>query len=79
MPIHEKGCLNFLDIRYAIGLEVVKSIPYTRWRDTHPEDTLRFHALRLNEVEMIKSTPQQIIASGSDWRFLNELKRELKA
>ena len=65
--------------RYAIGLEVVRSIPYTRWRDTHPEDTLRFHALRLNEVEMIKSTPQQIIASGSDWRFLNELKRELKA
>ncbi len=65
--------------RFAIGLEVVKSIPYTRWRDTHPEDTLRFHALRLNEVGMIKSTPQQIIAQGSDWRFLNELKKELKA
>ncbi len=65
--------------RYAIGLEVIKSIPYTRWRDTHPEDTLRFHSLRLKEVGMIKSTPQQIIASGSDWRFLNELKRELKA
>jgi len=65
--------------RYAIGLEVVKSIPYTRWRDTHPEDTLRFHALRLHEAGMIKSTPQEIISRGSDWRFLNELKRELKA
>jgi NitT/TauT family transport system substrate-binding protein len=65
--------------RYEIGLEVMKSIPYTRWRDTNPEDTLRFLALRLHEVGMIKSTPQQIIARGSDWRFLNELKRELKA
>jgi len=27
---------------------------------------------------LIKSTPQQIIANGTDWRFLNELKRELK-
>jgi len=27
---------------------------------------------------MIKSTPQKIIAQGTDWRFLNEIKRELK-
>jgi NitT/TauT family transport system substrate-binding protein len=27
---------------------------------------------------MIKSTPQKIIAAGTDWRFLNELRRELK-
>jgi len=27
---------------------------------------------------MIKSTPSKIIAQGTDWRFLNELKRELK-
>jgi len=27
---------------------------------------------------MIKSTPRKIIAQGTDWRFLNELKRELK-
>ena len=27
---------------------------------------------------MIKSTPQKIIAQGTDWRFFNELKRELK-
>jgi NitT/TauT family transport system substrate-binding protein len=27
---------------------------------------------------MIKSTPQKIIAQGTDWRILNELKRELK-
>jgi hypothetical protein len=31
------------------------------------------------EVRMIKSSPQKIIAQGTDWRFLNELKKELKA
>jgi NitT/TauT family transport system substrate-binding protein len=65
--------------RYEIGLEVLKSLPYSRWREADPEDTLRFHALRLHEVGMIKSTPQKIIAEGTDWRFLNELKKELRA
>jgi NitT/TauT family transport system substrate-binding protein len=51
---------------------------YTRWRQDNPEDTLRFHALRLREGGMLKSTPQHLIARGTDWRFLNELKRELK-
>ena len=27
---------------------------------------------------IVKSSPQKIIANGTDWRFLNELKRELK-
>jgi NitT/TauT family transport system substrate-binding protein len=65
--------------RYEIGLEVLKSLPYARWREANPEDTLRFHALRLHEVGMIKSSPQKLIAQGTDWRFLNELKKELKA
>lgn len=65
--------------RYEIGLEVLKSLPYNRWRQADPEDTLRFHALRLHEVGMIKNTPQKLIAQGTDWRFLNELKKELKA
>ena len=65
--------------RYDIALEVVKSLPYRRWREANPEDTLRFHALRLHEFGMIKTTPQKLIARGTDWRFLNELKRELKA
>jgi NitT/TauT family transport system substrate-binding protein len=65
--------------RYEVGLEVLKSLPYRRWREAQPEDTLRFHALRLHEIGMIKSTPQKIIAQGTDWRFLNELRQELKA
>ena len=40
---------------------------------------MRFYALRLREVDMIKSTPNEILAQGTDWRFLNELKHELKA
>ena len=40
---------------------------------------MRFYGLRLHEAGMIKSSPNQIIAAGTDWRFLNELKRELKA
>lgn len=64
--------------RYELTLEVLKSLPYDRWRHGEPEDTLRFHALRLHEVGMIKSTPQKIIDQGTDWRFLNELKKELK-
>ena len=65
--------------RYEIGLEVLKSLPYARWRESNPEDTLRFHALRLQQVGMIKSDPKKLIAQGTDWRFLNELKKELKA
>ncbi len=65
--------------RYEIGLDVLKALPYRRWREANPEDTLRFLALRLHEVGMIKSTPQKLIAKGTDWRFLNELKKELKA
>jgi NitT/TauT family transport system substrate-binding protein len=65
--------------RYEIALEVLRGLPYRRWRDADPEDTLRFHALRLHEVGMIKSAPEKLIAQGTDWRFLNELKKELKA
>jgi NitT/TauT family transport system substrate-binding protein len=35
--------------------------------------------LRLHEGGFIKSSPQKLIADHTDWRFLNELKRELKA
>ena len=37
--------------------------------ESDPEDTLRFYALRLHEMGMIKSTPQQIIARGSGLAF----------
>ena len=64
---------------YKTALQVLQELPYNRWREADPEDTMRFFALRLHEVGMIKSTPQKLLAQGTDWRFLNELKRELKA
>jgi NitT/TauT family transport system substrate-binding protein len=57
----------------------MRDVPYDKWREYDPEDTIRFCALRLHEIGLIKSTPQQTIAAGTDWRFFNELKRELKA
>ena len=64
--------------RYDYALQTLKDIPYSRWRDYHPEDTLRFYALRLHEAGMIKANPNKLIAQGTDWRFLKELKKELK-
>jgi len=65
--------------RYDYALQALGELPYDKWREYDPEDTLRFYALRLHEAGMIKSTPQKIIADGTDWRFLDEVKRELKA
>jgi NitT/TauT family transport system substrate-binding protein len=65
--------------QYDYAIQTMKEIPYGKWRDYDPEDTIRFYALRLHEVGMIKSSPQKIIAQGTDWRFWRELKKELKA
>ncbi len=64
---------------YDYTLQAFQELPYDKWRDYDPEDTLRFYALRLREAGLIKATPQQIIADHTDWRFLDQLKRELKA
>ena len=65
--------------RYQVAHEVLTQLSYRRWRESNPEDTLRFYALRLHEVGMIKNRPDKLIARGTDWRFLNDLKKELKA
>jgi NitT/TauT family transport system substrate-binding protein len=64
--------------RYDYAVDALKAVRYDRWREYDPEDTVRFYALRMNEVGMIKNSPQKIIAQGTDWRFLRELKKELK-
>ena len=64
--------------RYEYALQTMQEVPYDKWREYNPEDTMRFYALRLHEAGMIKSSPQKLIAQGTDWRFLNELKKELK-
>ena len=64
--------------QYDYALQAIKEIPYAKWREYDPEDSVRFFALRLHEVGMIKSSPQKLITQGTDLRFLNELKKELK-
>ena len=58
-------------------LQALKEIPYGKWRDYNPEESIRFNALRLREVGMVKTSPEEFIASYSDWSFLNSLKGEL--
>jgi len=65
--------------RYDYALQSVSELPYDKWREYDPEDTLRFYALRLHDAGLIKSSPNKIIAESTDWSFLNELRRELKA
>src|SRR6266851_8927611 len=63
---------------YDYALQALREIPYNKWREYDHEDTVRFYSLRLREGGIVKSSPQKIIAQGTNWRFLNELKRELK-
>ena len=64
---------------YDYAFELIKKLPYNLWRTQNHEDSLRFYALRLHEAGLIKSSPQKILAQATDWRFLNELKKEMKA
>ena len=64
--------------RYDYAVQVLKELPYGKWREYDPEDTIRFYALRLHEAGLVKSSPQKLIAQASDWRFLAELRKELK-
>jgi NitT/TauT family transport system substrate-binding protein len=64
--------------RYDYALQALSDVPYDKWREYDAEDSVRFYALRLRELGFAKSSPQRVIADGTDWRFLNELKHELK-
>jgi NitT/TauT family transport system substrate-binding protein len=64
---------------YDYERQTLSELPYDKWRDYNAEDTVRFYSLRLHEASLIKSTPNKILAEHTDWRFFDELKRELKA
>jgi NitT/TauT family transport system substrate-binding protein len=65
--------------RYDYALQTLSENSYDKWREYDPEDTMRFYALRLHDTGLIKTIPTKIIAEHTDWRFFNELKRELRA
>ena len=64
---------------YEFSAQALKDIPYKRWREYDSADSMRFYALRLHEAGMLKSNPQKLLAQGTDWRFIEQLKKELKA
>jgi NitT/TauT family transport system substrate-binding protein len=63
---------------YDYAREAMREIPYNVWRSYDPSETVRFYAQRLHDAEMVKRTPDQILAQGSDWSVLKELQQELK-
>jgi len=64
---------------YEYTLQTLRELPYKVWRTYNPEDTLRFYSLRFRDLGLIKTNPNTLIAKAADWRFLRELKKELKA
>jgi len=65
--------------RYDYALQAINEVPYDLWHDYDPEDSIRFYALRMHELGIIKRDLKRIIAEGTDFRLFNQLKRELKA
>ena len=61
------------------AVQTITDLPYVKWREYDAMDTLRFYALCMREAGLIKTNPQKLLAQSGDWRFLNELKKELKA
>lgn len=64
--------------RYDFALKTLQEVPYGAWREYDPIHTLRFYALRLREAGLIRGTPAEILEQGTDFRFIDELRRELK-
>jgi len=56
--------------------EVIKDLSYD-WREIDPEETLRYYALRLGDAKLIKMSSQQVIAQGSDFAYMRQLRSEL--
>jgi NitT/TauT family transport system substrate-binding protein len=64
--------------RHDWTARTLKELPYNVWRTHDPEDTIRFYSLRLREAGLVRMSPQNVLRRGTDWRFVNELRQELK-
>jgi NitT/TauT family transport system substrate-binding protein len=65
--------------KYDYALQTIRELPYDLWNEYDSEDSMRFYGLRLHEAGMLRTSPNTLLAEGTDWRFVDELKRELKA
>ena len=59
-------------------LQLMRDLRYDTWRDYSAEDSARFFALRLREIGMIKSSPARLLAEGTNWGFIEQLRKEMK-
>jgi NitT/TauT family transport system substrate-binding protein len=57
--------------------QAFNEIPYDKWRHYGPEDTIRFWALRLKELGIIKYSPEEFISKNTDWSHIASLKKEM--
>ena len=65
--------------RYDYALQTLTELPYASWREFDAEDLKLLRAARSTRWAWINWSPNAILAEGTDWRFLSELKHELKA
>jgi NitT/TauT family transport system substrate-binding protein len=64
------------DYDHAVGM--LQHMRYDTWRTIDTEHSLRFYAEQMQKLGKLKTDPQTIVANGSDLRFLDQLRRELK-
>jgi NitT/TauT family transport system substrate-binding protein len=62
----------------AYATQNLQEIPYDVWRRFDPADTVRYLALRMREAGLVKGTPAQLLARGTDFSHLAELTRQMK-
>ena len=74
---------RLLDLGIVSRLEhahaMLNEVSYGAWRDYDPAATIRFSALRMREAGLIESAPDTILERGTDFSFLEELRREMKS
>ena len=61
--------------RHNYARQGLDDVSYRAWREYDAEDAVRFWALRERELGLITSPPDKIIATGTDWRFLKEVRK----
>jgi ABC-type nitrate/sulfonate/bicarbonate transport system substrate-binding protein len=59
-------------------VQMVKDLRYGNWREFSAEDIARFFALRLRDIGMVKGSTRKLLARGSDWRFIDQLGKEMR-
>lgn len=69
----EEGFTNDL----KLAKQNLQEIPYDVWRRYDPADTVRYLALRMKEAGLVKESPETLLARGTDFTYLAELRREL--